>query len=81
MKPGKRTTIGTPLLKNVRVDPGEANPPHGQKSDFVRTTITLPPAVYELIANEATRRKLSHLPNPVVSAIIREAVVAYLKEA
>jgi transcriptional regulator of met regulon len=58
----------------------EANPPHGEKSDFVRTTITLPPSVYELIAKEATRRKMSHEPNPVVSAIVREAVVAYLKE-
>jgi transcriptional regulator of met regulon len=58
----------------------EANPPHGQKNDFVRVTVTLPPTVYELIAKEATRRKIEKERNPVISAIIREAAVAYLEK-
>jgi len=56
----------------------EANPPHGEKGDFVKVTVTLPPAVYELIAQEATRRKMAKEPNPLISAVIREAVTAYL---
>jgi hypothetical protein len=59
----------------------EANPPHGQKGDFVKVTVTLPPAVYALLAQEATRRKLTKARDPLISAIIREAVVAYLQES
>ena len=55
-----------------------ANPPHGEKGDFVKVTVTLPPDVYKLIMDEATRRKMSREPNPQLSAVIREAVVAYL---
>lgn len=57
-----------------------ANPPHGQKGDFVKVTVTLPPAVYQVLSHEATRRKMAKEPNPRLSAIIREAVVAYLEE-
>jgi len=58
-----------------RIDP---NPPHGEKGDFVKVTVTLPPKVYELIMGEATRRKVAKEPNPQLSAIIREAVVELL---
>jgi hypothetical protein len=57
----------------------DANPPHGQKRDFVKVTITLPPVVYTLLAREATRRKLAKARDPLLSAIVREAVVAYLQ--
>jgi transcriptional regulator of met regulon len=56
-----------------------ANPPHGQKGDFVKVTVTLPPDVYMILSQEVTRRKLAKEPNPRLSAIIREAVVAYLE--
>ena len=56
----------------------EANPAHGEKGDFVKVTVTLPPKVYELIMGEATRRKMAKEKNPQLSAIIREAVVRYL---
>ena len=56
----------------------EANPPHGEKGDFVKVTITLPPEVYTLIATEATRRKAAKEKGAQISAIIREAVVAVL---
>lgn len=61
------------------LDTMEANPPHGEKGNFVKVTITLPPGVYEMIAAEATRRKMAKERNPLVSAIIREAVVSYLQ--
>jgi len=57
----------------------EANPPYGEKRDFVKMTVTLPPVVYELLAQEAIRRKMAKERDPLLSAIIREAVVAHLE--
>ena len=56
----------------------EANPPHGRRGEFVKVTVTLPPAVYGLIAQEAMRRKTAKERDPLISAIVREAVMAYL---
>ena len=56
-----------------------ANKPHGEKSDHIKITVTLPPEVYKLIADEAARRKMNKEANPQLSAIIREAVVAALE--
>jgi transcriptional regulator of met regulon len=56
-----------------------ANAPHGEKGGYVKVTVTLPPEVYELLANEATRRKMHKEANPQLSAVIREAVVAFLR--
>lgn len=62
--------------------PGElvANKPHGEKADHIKITVTLPPEVYKLIADEAARRKMNKEPNPQLSAIIREAVVVALEK-
>ncbi len=57
----------------------EANPSHGEKGGFIKLTITMPPAVYELIAKEAARRKMAKERDPNISAIIREASVQYLE--
>lgn len=57
----------------------EANPPRGQKGSFIRFTCTLDPLVYQRLAEEATRRKMNKEPNPIISAIIRDALVDYLK--
>ena len=54
-----------------------ANRPHGDKGDHIKITVTLPPEVYALIAREVTRRKMAKEPNPQLSAVIREAVVAH----
>ena len=56
----------------------EPNPPHGDKRDFIKLTVTLPPAVSELIAKESLRRKIEKRDNPSLSAILREAAVLYL---
>jgi hypothetical protein len=58
----------------------EANPPHGEKGDFIKVTVTLPPEVYKLIMEEAVRRKIHKERNPQLSAVIREAVVQYLEK-
>jgi hypothetical protein len=57
----------------------EANPPHGQKGEFIRFTCTLNKLVYRRLADEATRRKMEKEPNPIISAIIRDALASYLK--
>jgi len=59
----------------------EANPPHGQKGEFIRFTCTLNKLVYRRLADEATRRKMEKEPNPIISAIIRDALASYLKMA
>ena len=56
----------------------EANPPHGRRGEFVKVTVTLPPEVYGLIAQEAMRRKMAKERDPLISAIVREAIVTYL---
>ena len=66
--------------KNVKKkDVLVVNPPHGEKGHFIKLTVTLPPEVYELIAKEVTRRKMHKEPNPQISAVIREAVVAHFE--
>jgi hypothetical protein len=57
----------------------EPNPPHGEKGDFIKVTVTLPPAVYQLIMAEVVQRKMRKERNPQLSAVIREAVVQYLE--
>ena len=82
--PGEAAMRISEKRKNVKTLPRhisslKANPPHGEKGDFVKVTVTLPPAVYELIVKEATRRKMAKERDPVLSAIIREAVVEKLE--
>jgi hypothetical protein len=59
----------------VNVNP---NPPHGEKGDFRKLTITLPPEGYELLVQESARRKIAKDRNHLLSSIIREAVIEYL---
>jgi transcriptional regulator of met regulon len=57
----------------------EPNPPHGEKGEFRKITITLPPAAYELLLRETTRRKLAGEKDHLVSSVVREAILSYLK--
>ena len=61
--------------------PGDAivNPPHGKKGDFRKITVTLPPGVYNELIRESARRKIAREPNQLLSALLREAVLDYLK--
>jgi hypothetical protein len=58
--------------------PINANPPHGKKGDFVKITATLSPETYQLAMAEVTRRKLAKAGDAQISAVIREALIAYL---
>ena len=58
---------------------GAVNPPRGEKGDFIKITVTLDPATYELIATEAMRRKMNREKDAQLSAVIREAVAQYLQ--
>ena len=54
---------------------------HGEKSDFRKISVTLPPAAYKRLVKEAARRKIAGERNHLLSAIIREAVDKYLERS
>lgn len=58
--------------------PADANAPHGERGDFLKVTATLSPEVFKLVSDEVQRRRLAREPNAAMSAILREAVLAYL---
>ena len=57
----------------------EANPPHGERGDFRKITVTLPPEVYVKLVHESSRRKIAGEKDHLLSAIVREAVVRHLE--
>lgn len=56
----------------------EANRPHGEKGGFIKVCVTMPPEVYEGLVAEVTRRKVGKMSNAQLSAVVREAAVAFL---
>ena len=54
------------------------NPPHGEKDDFAKTTVTLPLPIRQLLLNESHWRKTERDPDWSISVIVREALAAYL---
>ena len=54
------------------------NPPHGEKDDFAKITVTLPRPVRQLLLNESHWRKTKRDPDWSISVIVREALAAYL---
>jgi transcriptional regulator of met regulon len=59
--------------KTIRLDA-----PRGQRGDFRKVTITLPPEAYEQLVNESARRKIANEPNHLFSEVIREALYEFL---
>jgi len=59
---------------------GTAPAKHGEKGDYVKVTVTLPPHVYELIMAEVTRRKLAKESEPAISAVLRDAVLKHFEK-
>ncbi len=55
------------------------NPPRGEKGDFRKVSVTIPPEAYERLVRESARRKIAGEPNQLLSALVREAVIEYLK--
>ena len=54
------------------------NPPHGEKDDFAKITVTLPRPIRQLLLNESHLRKTERDPDWSISVIVREALAAYL---
>jgi transcriptional regulator of met regulon len=50
------------------------------KANFRKVTVTLPPDIYERLIEECARRKIAGEPNPMISALFREALIDYLGE-
>ncbi len=69
--------VGQAHSTKQKVDP---DPPHGEKGNFRKITVTLPPAAFEKLVNESARRKIAGERNHLLSALVREAVVEYLRE-
>ena len=57
------------------------NPPYGEKGDFRKITITLPPEAYETLLLDSTRRKIAQEPNGHLSSLLREIVMDYLRRS
>jgi hypothetical protein len=58
----------------------EANPPYGEKGEFRKITVTVPPDIYERLVRESARRKIAGEPNQLLSALMREALYRYLED-
>ena len=58
----------------------EPNPPYGEKGEFRKITVTVPPEIYERLVRESARRKIAGEPNQLLSALLREAITRYLEE-
>jgi len=63
--------------ENRASDPPEFG--HGEKGDFRKVTVTLPPPVYGKLIQESARRKMAGERNQLISAMVREAISDYLK--
>ena len=57
----------------------DANPPRGEKGDFRKVSVTMPPVAYEQLVRESARRKIAGEPNQLLSSLVREAVIQYLE--
>src|SRR5690348_13685568 len=55
------------------------HPPYGGKGGFRKVTLTLTPEAYEQLIRESTRRKIAQEPNGQLSAVLREAIMDYLR--
>jgi transcriptional regulator of met regulon len=63
----------------MKQSPTDPNPPYGEKGAFRKLSVTVPPKVYERLVQESARRKIAGEPNQLLSALLREAVYAYLE--
>jgi transcriptional regulator of met regulon len=51
----------------------------GERGDFRKVTVTLPPKTYKALMEEVVRRKVEGEDGHLLSAVVREAVDCYLK--
>lgn len=77
MKRKKQTPQEQPVEPEA-FEGSPANPPYGQRGDFRKLTVTLPPDIYRLLVEESAHRKIRGEPNRLLVSIVREAVIEYL---
>jgi hypothetical protein len=58
--------------------PAAAPPGAGTRADYFKVGCSIPPSTYTRLFAEISRRKLAKLPSSGASAIITEALDAYL---
>ena len=73
----KRKTL-TPGPRKPPLGKLALNPPHGEKDNFEKITVTLPSPIRLLLLDESHRRKTERDPNWSISVIVREALAVYL---
>src|SRR4051794_18063871 len=71
--------MGGSSSEDRRSETDNANPPIGERGDFVKFTVTLPPAIYQQLAHEAAQRKMTKTKGSAISAIIRDAIAQYFR--
>ena len=57
----------------------DGNPGNEEKGEFRKVTVTIPPSAYEELIYESARRKIAGQPNQLLSSLLREALMDYLK--
>lgn len=57
----------------------DGNPGNEEKNEFRKVTVTIPPSAYEELIYESARRKIAGQPNQLLSSLLREALMDYLK--
>ena len=63
------------MAKKIRIDP---NPPRGERGNFFKMTLTLPPEMVGALQDLGLRRRVEGKKDTSLSALIREAVVDLL---
>jgi hypothetical protein len=58
----------------------EANIPRGERANFLKATITLPPEILAALRDVGMKRKSEGQKDTDVSSLIREAVTEWLKK-
>jgi len=58
--------------------PADIHREYGERGDFVKVTVTIPTDVRAMLLDESLRRKKDRSADWPITAILREAVVAYL---
>ena len=78
-KPEPRPEVKNKKKPNPTRKINGANPIRGERGDFLKVTITLPPDMLANIKRLGIERKLQGMRDTDVSSLIREALANFLK--
>lgn len=76
--PKTKTKVETKKPKLKKTATG-ANPARGERGDFLKVTITLPPDLLANLKRLGIERKLKRMRDTDVSSLIREALKTFLE--